>query len=97
LVAIFPRSSPRLNSLNASEASIRSVSWATSWVRVCASRSAASGLWQMTNRSVSLIRTPDQDRMQIFSTVFFKALRAALSASRGRLSLPHEAVGRDKC
>lgn len=57
LAVIFPRSSPRLYSLRASVPSISSDSWATSCSRVCLSCIAASGVWQITNRSVSEIRT----------------------------------------
>jgi len=53
LVEIFPRSSPRLPTERVSDPAISSPSWATNWARMCASRSAASGLWQITNRSVS--------------------------------------------
>lgn len=57
LSAILPRSSPRLKSLSLSVSSIRVVSWETSCLRRCWSRVAASGLWQITNRSVPEIRT----------------------------------------
>ena len=50
---IFPRSSPRFITGRLSEPAISSASWATSCSRMCASRVAASGLWQITNRSVS--------------------------------------------
>ena len=53
LVEIFPRSSPRFITGRLSDPAISSSSWATSWSRMCASRVAASGLWQITNRSVS--------------------------------------------
>jgi len=52
-----PRNSARLSLVNASLPAIVSSSWATSRARVAASRSAASGLKQMTNRSSSAIRT----------------------------------------
>src|SRR5712672_3388886 len=57
LAEILPRSSPRLTAGSASEPSISSSSCATIWARRWASRSAASGLKQITNRSWSLIRT----------------------------------------
>src|SRR5207344_2565052 len=53
LVEIFPRSSPRFITGRLSDPAISSSSWPTSCSRMCASRVAASGLWQMTNRSVS--------------------------------------------
>jgi hypothetical protein len=56
LVEITPRSSARLVVGSLSVPSISSVSWATRRARVAA-RSAASGLWQMMNRSCSLLRT----------------------------------------
>ena len=57
LSAISPRSLPHLKSLSWSDPSMRSASWATSCPRMCLSRSAAPGLWQITNRPVSLMRT----------------------------------------
>src|SRR5512133_2638215 len=48
LVEIFPRSSPRFITGRLSDPAINSVSWATSCSRMCASRVAASGLWQIT-------------------------------------------------
>jgi hypothetical protein len=51
------RSSARLVALSLSEPAIVSVSWASSRSRTAWSRSAASGLWQMTNRSASLMLT----------------------------------------
>ena len=53
LVEIFPRSSPRFITGRLSDPAINSSSWVTSCSRMWASRVAASGLWQMTNRSVS--------------------------------------------
>jgi hypothetical protein len=50
---IRPRSSPRFITGSLSVPVISSSSWATSWARMWASRVAASGLWQITNRSVS--------------------------------------------
>ncbi len=57
LVEITPRSSARLSWLSLSEPSVSSLSWAISRARMAASRSAPSGLWQMTNRSSSAMRT----------------------------------------
>jgi hypothetical protein len=53
LVEIFPRSSPRFIAGSVSDPAINCSSWVTSWARMCASRVAESGLWQITNRSVS--------------------------------------------
>ena len=53
LVEIFPRSSPRLITGRLSEPAISSSSWAISCSRMCGVALAASGLWQITNRSVS--------------------------------------------
>ena len=50
---IFPRSSPRFITGRLSDPAINSSSWAINCSRMCASRCAASGLWQITNRSVS--------------------------------------------
>ena len=52
-----PRSSARLSLLRVSESLITSVSWAIMQARTVASRSAASGLKQMMNRSSSAMRT----------------------------------------
>src|SRR4051794_35835908 len=57
LGADLPRSSPRFITGSVSDPAICSSSWATNCSRTWASRSAASGLWQITNRSVSEIFT----------------------------------------
>ncbi len=57
LAEIRQRSSPRFMAGSASEPPISSSSWASIWACICASRSAASGLMQITNRSCSLIHT----------------------------------------
>jgi hypothetical protein len=53
LVEIFPRSSPRFITGSVSDPAINSSSWPTNCSRMCVSRVAPSGLWQITNRSVS--------------------------------------------
>jgi hypothetical protein len=67
LVEITPRSSARLMALSVPVPSIISLSWASSRARVAASRSAASGLWQMTNRSSSAILTSLTRRFPVIS------------------------------
>jgi hypothetical protein len=52
-----PRSSARLSLLSWSEPAIASSGWVITLVLMAASRSAASGLKQMMNRSSSRIRT----------------------------------------
>jgi hypothetical protein len=56
-VEITPRSSARLSLPSLPVPSMSSLSWAIMRARAAASRSAPSGLWQMTNRSSSAIRT----------------------------------------
>ena len=57
LVEIFPRSSSRFIAGRVSEPAINSWSWVVNCSRMWASRVAPSGLWQITNRSVSDTRT----------------------------------------
>ncbi|MEV4247336.1 aldo/keto reductase [Streptosporangium canum] len=54
---IFPRSTPRSSPVSVSEPSIISSNRVMRSARIVASRVAASGLWQMTNRSCALTFT----------------------------------------
>ena len=71
-----PRSSARLPTLSWSESLITSSSWAIIRALMAASRSAASGLKQMTNRSSSAIRTS-------LTLRFPYVLEASVSGQRG--------------
>ena len=62
-----PRSSARFVAVSLSVPSIISLSRASSRARIAASRSAPSGLWQITNRSSSAILTSLTRRFPVTS------------------------------
>src|SRR4051794_25382378 len=77
-VEITPRSSARFVGVSRSEPSIIASNWAMSRSRVAAYRSAASGLWQTTNRSCSPTLT------SLTPQVLRHLLVAALTRQGGR-------------